>query len=90
VIWCCISLYLFGLYSSPKMMFIVVAVLGNIAMGVTSFHILWVNTHFLPAEVRPRWYHRLGLAGCGLFYLVLAAMVWHVKMWPVVSEWVGV
>ena len=89
VIWCCISLYLFGIYSSPKTMFIVVAVLGNVAMGLTSFHLLWVNTHFLPRELRPRWYHRLGLTGCGAFYLVLAGLVWHVKMWPVVSEWLG-
>jgi hypothetical protein len=89
VIWCCISLYLFGIYSSPKTMFIVVTVAGNIAMGVTSFQILWVNTHFLPPELRPRWYHRMGLAGCGLFYLVLAAMVWQVKMWPVIWEWVS-
>jgi hypothetical protein len=89
VIWCCISLYLFGIFSSPKTMFIVVAVLGNIAMGVTSFHLLWVNTHFLPVEVRPRWYHRLGVAGCGTFYLVLAAMVWQVKMWPVVKDWLA-
>jgi hypothetical protein len=89
VIWCCFSLYLFGRYGTPKLMFLVVANVGNIAIGLTSFHILYVNTHFLPPELRPRWYHRLGLAGCGLFYLGLAAMVWQVKQWPIVKEWLG-
>lgn len=90
VIWCTISLYLFGIYGTPKLMFLVVANVGNIALGVTSFHILWVNTHLLPPELRPRWYHRLGLAACGTFYLGLAAMVWQVKQWPIVKElWSG-
>ena len=89
VIWCSISLYLFGVYGTPKLMFLVVANVGNIAIGVTSFHILYVNTHFLPAELRPRWYHRVGLFACGTFYLGLAAMVWQVKQWPIVKEWLG-
>lgn len=91
VIWVTISLYLFGVYFSgtPKLMFLVVANVGNIAIGVTSFQILWVNTHFLPPELRPRWYHRLGLACCGMFYLGLAAMVWQVKQWPIIKAWLG-
>jgi hypothetical protein len=86
IVWCCISLLWFGMYSSPKQMFIVVAVVGNIAIGVTSFHILYVNTRYLPVPLRPRWFQRLGLAGCGAFYLVLAAMVFEVKMWPMLVE----
>jgi hypothetical protein len=89
VIWCCISLYLFGIYGTPKLMFLVVANVGNIAIGATSFHILWVNTRFLPPELRPRWYHRAGLAACGTFYLGLAVLVWNVKQWPVIKEWLG-
>lgn len=88
--WCCVSLYLFGMYGTPKLMFLVVANVGNVAIGVTSFHILWVNTHFLPPELRPRWYHRLGIAGCGTFYLSLAAMVWQVKQWPIIKLWLGI
>jgi len=90
VLWCCISLFLFGLYGTPKLMFLVVANVNNVAIGLTSFHILWVNTRYLPPPLRPRWYHRLGLAGCGLFYLGLAAMVWQVKQWPVIQEWLNV
>lgn len=87
VAWCCISLLLFGLYGTPKLMFLVVANVNNVALGLTSFHILWVNSRFLPPPLRPRWYHRLGLVGCGLFYLGLAAMVWQVKQWPVIKGW---
>jgi len=90
--WCCISLYLFGIHfrGTPKLMFLVVANVGNIAIGMTSFQLLWVNTHFLPPALRPRWYHRLGLAGCGTFYLGLAAMVWNVDQWPFIKEQWGI
>jgi hypothetical protein len=89
IVWSCFSLYLFGVFGTPKLMFLVVANVGNIALGVTSFLILWVNTRFLPPEIRPRWYHRLGLVACGTFYLGLAAMVWQVKQWPIIKEWLG-
>jgi hypothetical protein len=87
IAWSSCSLYLFGLYGTPKLMFLVVANVGNIALGITSFLILWVNTRFLPPALRPRWYHRLGLICCGCFYLGLAAMVWQVKQWPIIVEW---
>jgi hypothetical protein len=87
IAWSSCSLYLFGLYGTPKLMFLVVANVGNIALGLTSFLILWVNTRFLPPALRPRWYHRLGLVACGCFYLGLAAMVWQVKQWPIIVEW---
>src|SRR5262245_39627694 len=89
IAWSCLSLYLFGVFGTPKLMFLVVANVGNISLGLTSFLILWVNTRFLPPEIAPRWYHRLGLVGCGLFYLGLAAMVWQVKQWPIVREWLS-
>jgi hypothetical protein len=45
-----------------------------------------VNTHFLPRELRPKWYQQIPLAGCGLFYLGLAAMVFRTRQWPIIQE----
>ncbi len=86
VVWCCISLYLFGIYGTPKLMFLVVANIGNVAIGVTSFHLLYVNTHFLPPELRPHWFHRVGLCACGLFYLGLAVLVFRTEQWPIIQS----
>lgn len=89
VTWCLISLYLFGIYGTPKLMFLVVASLGNVAIGVTSFHLLWVNVRLLPRPLRPRWYHRVGLACCGIFYLGLAVVVFIEKQLPFIRELLG-
>ena len=35
-------------------------------LGFTSFHVLWINRNFLPAELRPRWYSQIGIACCGI------------------------
>ena len=87
MLWCCVSLYLFGMYGTPKLMFLVVANVNNVAIGLTSFHLLWVNTHFLPAELQPKWYQKIPLAGCGFFYLGLAAMVFRVDQWPIIRTY---
>jgi hypothetical protein len=47
---------------------------------------LWINTTFLPRELRPRWYHRVGLAACGAFYLGMALLVFLTRQWPLVLE----
>lgn len=88
-LWCLVSLYLFGMYGTPKLMFLVVANLGNVAIGFTSFLILWVNHRLLPKPIRPRWYNRLGVFLCGVFYLGLALMVFLEKQLPVIRELIG-
>jgi hypothetical protein len=87
--WCLISLYWFGMYGTPKLMFLIVANLGNIAIGVTSFLVLWVNCRMLPKTLRPRWYHRTGILCCGVFYLGLALLVFVEKQLPIIKELVG-
>jgi hypothetical protein len=67
-------------------MVIVIANLNNLAIGFTSFLLLWVNRTLLPKALRPRWYHQLGVAACGLFYLGLALLVFVTKQWPVLRE----
>lgn len=75
VLWTVLLTYLFTSYGSPKQMTSFIANFNNLAIGATAFHLLWINTHLLPAPLRPRWYCRLGLVACGLFYLGLAALV---------------
>ncbi len=85
-VWCVSSLYLFGVYGTPRLMTLVIANLGNLALGVTSFHILWINCRWLPKDIRPNWFQRLGLVACGLFYLSIAALVFLEKQWPLLRE----
>lgn len=83
-VWCLFSLYWFGVYGTPRLMTLVIANLGNVALGWTAFHLLWINCRWLPPEIRPRWYQRLGLAGCGVFYLFVAVLVFVEKQLPAI------
>jgi hypothetical protein len=89
VIWSAISMYVFTTYGSPKLMTLVISNLGNVALGFTSFFLLWVNYRLLPAEIQPRWYHRVGVAACGVFYLGMALLVFTEKQWPMIRELFG-
>lgn len=89
VIWTIVAQYLFSTYGTPKIMTLIIANLNNLAIGVTAFQLLWVNVTLLPAELRPRWYHRLGMLGCGFFYLGLAALVFITKQWPILQEFLS-
>jgi hypothetical protein len=87
VFWSFVCAYLFSTYGTPKLMTIVVANLGNVAIGATSFFLLWTNLRLLPAALQPRWYSRVGLLACGVFYLGLAGLVFVEKQWPVLRGW---
>jgi hypothetical protein len=50
------------------------AVLGNIALGFSAFHTLYVNRTLLPRELRPNLLMQLGLIGCGTFFFAITAM----------------
>lgn len=90
VLWTVAAAYLFSTYGTPKLMTLVIANLNNLAIGVTSFQLVWVNSTMLPAELRPRWYHRAGVLACGVFYLGMAALVFATKQWPMLVEmWTG-
>ena len=75
VLWTVLLTYIFTEYYHPKAMTSFIANFNNLAIGLTAFHLLWINTRLLPEPLRPRWYNRLGLVACGLFYLGLAALV---------------
>ena len=47
------------------------AVLGNIALGFSAFHTLYVNRTLLPPELRPNWIMQGGLVATGIFFLAI-------------------
>ena len=83
VLWSFVCAYFF---TTPKLMTIVIANLNNVAIGVTSFQLVWINHRLLPAALRPRWYHTAGVLGCGLFYLGLATLVFFEKQLPYLKQ----
>ncbi len=87
VTWTLLATWLFTRFGTPKLMTLVIANLNNLAIGLTSFHLLWINRRYLPPALRPRWYHQGGLAACGVFYLGLAALVFASKQWPALVAW---
>ena len=85
-LWTVVAAYLFSTYGTPKLMTLVIANLNNLAIGLTAFHLLWINRTLLPPDLRPRWYQRAGLVACGVFYLGIAALVFATKQWPMVRQ----
>ena len=84
--WCVSSLYLFGTYGTPRLMTLVIANLGNLALGITALHVFWINCRWLPLPLRPRWFSRVGLFACAMFYLGMAGLVFVQKQWPLIVE----
>jgi hypothetical protein len=64
-------------FLSPLQIAKVGAILGNVALGFSAFHTLFVNRTLLPRELRPNIIMQLGLVGCGLFFfaITVAAVV---------------
>jgi hypothetical protein len=48
--------------------------LYNYALGVSCWHVLFVNSLLLPAEIRPSWWRRFGLFLAGAFFLFIAVL----------------
>ncbi len=71
-------------------MTMVIANIGNISLGFTAFQVLHLNRTLLPPALRPRWYHQLGTAACGVFYLGMAVLVFINAQWPVIRGWLGI
>lgn len=86
VTWTLIAQALFGIWGTPKLMTLIIANLNNLAIGITSFQLLWINCRFLPSPLRPSWYHRIGLVSCGVFYLGLALIVFLTKQLPLLRD----
>ena len=86
VVWTFVVATLFlTVGNAPEVMVTVIANLNNVALAFTAFHILWINCRLLPEPLRPKWYQRIGLASCGLFYSALAILVFWAKLLPMFS-----
>jgi hypothetical protein len=85
VLWSFFCAFMFS--NAPKLMTDFIANFNNLALGLTSFQLLWINNRLLPQAVRPSWYHSFGVAGCGVFYLGLTALVFRFKIWPMLMEY---
>jgi hypothetical protein len=84
LLWSFVFTYFFSNFPTGMTNFI--ANSNNVALGITSFQLLWINHRLLPGELRPRWYHTVGLVGCGLFYLGLAALVFRFSVLPLLVK----
>lgn len=84
ILWSFVCAFLFR--TAPRLMTDVIANLNNVALGVTSFQLLWINHTLLPRPLRPRWYHSAGVIVCGVFYLGLASLVFAFKIWPMLVK----
>lgn len=83
VTWSFIAAFIFlSLGDAPKAMVLFIANFNNLAIGYTAFHILYINSRFLPPSLRPRWYSQLGMLACGMFYMGLAILVFFATVWP--------
>lgn len=81
IIW---SFLFVNLFSTPKLMTIVIANLNNVAIGVTSFLLIRVNHRLLPPELRPGPIATIGVLCCGAFYLGLAGLVFYSQVVPLI------
>ena len=89
VAWTFVCAYLFTTYGEPKLMVLVIANFGNLALGLTTIFILRNNLRYLPEPLRPGIASRIGMTFCALFYLTLSFLVFYHKQWPVVKGWLA-
>ncbi|MCA9121738.1 MAG: Nramp family divalent metal transporter [Planctomycetaceae bacterium] len=86
ILWSFISATIFLMFGdAPRLMVLVIANLNNVALGLTSFHVLWINRSFLPPPLRPRWYSQVGIFACGIFYCGMAVLVFCVNILPLIT-----
>ena len=87
VLWSFVAATIFLRYgNAPTLMVLVIANLNNVALGLTAFHILWLNRNFLPKPLQPKWYNQVGIACCGVFYFGLSVLVFCAKILPLVAS----
>ena len=82
VFWSFTCAWLFLTFGEPKLMVLVIANFNNLALGLTAIMILWTNLRFIPKQLRPRWFNRIGVICCAIFYLGLAGLVFVEKQLP--------
>ncbi len=66
-------------FGSPVDLLLMFGTLSNFALGIISFHTLYVNLTLLPDELKPIWPQRIAVSLCGLFYLSLGGLMTWIK-----------
>jgi hypothetical protein len=85
VVWTfLVAVLMLSAKDAPKLMVTIIANVNNLALATTSFLILWINCRLLPKPLRPRWYSRVGLISCGLFYSGLSWLYFEAKILPLI------
>ncbi len=67
-------------FASPRWLIVVYGNLGNLALGVSCWHALYVNSTLLPDEIKPGWLARAGLFLAGAYFLTLAILTLLISM----------
>lgn len=81
--YCVWSFFCAFMFSNvPQLMTNFIANSNNVAIGLTSFQLLYINHKLLPQQLRPKWYQSVGVFLCGVFYVGLSAMVFYFKILP--------
>jgi hypothetical protein len=62
------------LFVKPDKLLVYATTMYNVALGVSSWHVLFVNRVLLPPAIRPSWPRCVGLALGGTFFLTIAAL----------------
>ncbi len=70
-VWGLITLSLFD----PLQLAKIGTSIGNVALGFSALHTLYVNRTLLPRELRPNRFIQAGVLGCGVFFLGVSLIV---------------
>ena len=89
IVWSFFCAWYFTKYENPKVMVLLIANVNNVGLGLSSFFILRNNLAYLPKPLRPGWIHRIGITGCGVFYLGMAVLVFYQRQLPILKELLG-
>ena len=74
LVYCLWGFLALGLSPNPLVLAIVSGVLGNVGLGSSALHTLFVSRRLMPTELRPPWYLQLGLVGGFVFFLGISAI----------------
>ena len=72
--YCLWGLLALRLTPNPLVLAIVSSVCGNVGLGVSGLHTLYVNRKLMPRELRLPWYMQLGLVGAFVFFLGISGI----------------
>lgn len=81
-----ICAYTFFPKLSASSMMLIAGNLANLAIGLTVFHTLYVNRHFLPRPMRPSPIKQAALVLSGLYFLTMFGLVFHQNIWPIITR----